>query len=373
MNIVIGNNSRTIQAGFGGDDAPRTVLPCVVGHYQQDLFEHMSIGDHSRSHLISYPVEDGIITNWEYMEQIWGHIFDNSFGTQRNVLLAETPLTYKPYREKLAQSMFETFNIPGLYLKNQDVLSLIASGNITGLVFDSGATNSRATPIFDGHALPQATCTTNIGGDDMTRLLVQDISNEQHHQLQTINELYRTNDIKENVCYVKGITEQPKSARQYMLPYSNIVTLTDSCYKCTEALFNPKLGGKPIDSIQDIINKAVRKCDKQVWRDLSDNIVLAGGNTMFEGLADRLTEEMNKISSIPVTITAPPDCNYLTWVGGSIFVSLSSMNDIWITNLYTEYGAGIVHCMCPPTAYSAESRLYSNISRKNAFIDVEIK
>jgi len=52
--------------------------------------------------------------------------------------------------------MFETFNVPSLYLAIQAVLALYSSGRTTGLVLDSGAGVTHTVPIYEGYALPHA-------------------------------------------------------------------------------------------------------------------------------------------------------------------------------------------------------------------------
>ena len=105
---------------------------------------------------LKYPVEHGIITNWNDMEKIWHHTMYIVAPEKRPVLLTEAPLNPNADREKMTQIMFETFNLPAMYVAIQAVLSLYASGRTTGMVMDSGDGVSHGVPVYEGYALPHA-------------------------------------------------------------------------------------------------------------------------------------------------------------------------------------------------------------------------
>lgn len=67
--------------------------------------------------------------------------------------------------------MFETFNVPSLYLAIQAVLALYSSGRTTGLVLDSGAGVTHTVPIYEGYALPHAVERNNFAGDSVNKYL----------------------------------------------------------------------------------------------------------------------------------------------------------------------------------------------------------
>merc|ERR1712065_126656 len=62
-------------------------------------------------------------------------------------------------------------------------------------------------------------------------------------------------------------------------------------------------------------------------------IVMSGGSTMFEGIAERLTKEMGALapSTMKIKVVAPPERKYSVWIGGSILSSLSTFQQMWIS------------------------------------------
>jgi actin len=69
--------------------------------------------------ILMYPIEHGIVTNWDDMEKIWHQTFYNELRVdpaEHPVLLTEAPMNPKVNREKMVALMFETFNAPSFYV-----------------------------------------------------------------------------------------------------------------------------------------------------------------------------------------------------------------------------------------------------------------
>jgi actin-related protein len=71
----------------------------------------------------------------------------------------------------MTEIMFETFNVPSLYIACQAVLALYSTGRTTGIVLDSGDGVTSTVPIYEGYALPHAIERNNFAGREVTQHL----------------------------------------------------------------------------------------------------------------------------------------------------------------------------------------------------------
>jgi len=319
-NIVIDNGSGVIKAGFSGDNQPCSKFPSIVGKPRSSK---QMIGTESKSEYIgdeaqkmrgvlnlSYPIESGIVNNWDLMEKVWNYCFTNELRVdpaEHKVLLTEAPLNPKANREKMTQIMFETFQVSGLYVAIQAVMSLYSNGRTTGLVVDSGDGVTHTVPVFEGFSIPHAVKKNYIAGraisSHMVNLLQADGIAEQGGKSAWL-QIVRT--IKEKECFIaldieatsKAAAGSSEHQKTFELPDGSTVNVNSPRFMAPEAIFNPGLikEGDETPGMHTMAYESIKDCDVDIRKDLYENVILSGGSTLYEGLPDRLSQELNALA-----------------------------------------------------------------------------
>ena len=369
--IVIDNGSGVVKAGYGGEEHPCCVFPSIIAKPKgQNIMltsagdgETVFIGDEAQQKrgicTIHYPIEHGIIQDWDDMKKIWGHTFDHELRdspSEHPVLLTEAPLNPKTNREQMASIMFEHYEVPAMYIQIQAVLSLYAAGRTTGIVVDSGDGVTHTVPIFEGYQIPHAIDKIMLAGRDLTTWM-QKILKDNNYNFDTGAEREIVRDMKEKMCFVsQDFDEDLKKAeggaeleKSYTLPDGNVCTFSSQRFRTPEYLFNPALNGKEFGGVHKLTFQSIMNCDLDVRKDLYGNIILSGGTTMFDGFGERLYKEMKELApaTMKVKVIASPDRKYMVWKGGSTLSTLSTFSSMWITRAdYEEYSASVIHRKC---------------------------
>jgi len=240
-------------------------------------------------------------------------------------------------------------------------MSLYAAGRTTGLVCDSGDGVSHTVPVYEGYSIPHAVQRMDIAGRRLTQYVQKLMKEVAGENLDSSSELEIVRDIKETLCYV---AEQPdgyatllqedqsSSAhhKSYTMPDKRVLQVPGQVrFGGPELLFRPDMDGMSCKSIQGICKDSIEASDVDVRKDLTKNIILSGGSTMYEGLAARLKNELE--ASLPagsdIRIVAEPSRKFSVWRGASTLCSLSSFDDSWVSAAdYEEHGFSVLHRKC---------------------------
>ncbi len=372
--LVLDIGSSVARGGFGSDDAPRAVFSTVVGRPKhRGVMVGMGrkdsyVGDEAFSKAgilgflaMAYPVQHGAVANWDDFEKVLHQTFYNELRVapeEHPLFMTESPaMQERGMRQKLTQIAFETFNVAALYLESSAVLSLLASGHTSGLVFESGEGITAATPVIKGRAIDVATQWAPCGGGDVTERLGKSISTNA----------MLSKRVKEKMCHVvQSVRTAADKSISYEMPDGTVATLGRELFMAPEVLFSYTTA--PVDwSVvrllllgiadsastlfrlpKDVLRLIVRLVNRRGWTDLIESalasctaaqrallggsVVLSGANTLLRGAAQRLQHELPR-----VRVVADTGREHLAWRGGSL---LSKRHDLeWKTaELYNEVG-----------------------------------
>ena len=362
--IVIHSGSGYISVGFAGDDAPRHTFPAVV----KRIGEHLFIGESALEHENpTYPIERGVITNWEDVTLLWEHAFEllRVDPTQHPVILTEAPLNSKADREKMAEIMMEDpattnlsdkcFGVPALYVANQAVLALYAANRNTGIVLDSSSGVTYAVPIYEWAVVPDSTIRLDLGSKELVNYLTQ-LLTERGYDFAAPDTQAMVKKIMDDICYVALNFEQemqiPNSNHEkpYQLLDGQVITIGNECFRCPEALFQPSFIGIGAAGIHEMIHNSIMNVDESIHQDLYANIILSGRTTLFSGMADRMLKEISVFAppTMTVNIIAAEDRDHSVWSGGSKLAALETFQQMWVSKQeYEVSGSSTVHRELP--------------------------
>ena len=130
-----------------------------------------------------------MVEDWEGIEKFWHKSIYNHLRCEpeeHRFILTEPPLNTPENREQMAEIMFETFGVKGLFIGVQATLALysqIASSeggltdlkpeDLTGLVIDSGDGVTHVFPVASGFTIGSCVKHIPLAGRDVTKFVHQ--------------------------------------------------------------------------------------------------------------------------------------------------------------------------------------------------------
>ncbi|XP_055488442.1 actin-like protein 7A [Leucoraja erinacea] len=362
--LMIDMGSGYIKAGFAGLPKPSATISSMVGRPMQ---RSAKTGDNRQENFVGReltapdelrlinPLRHGIVVDWDAAEAVLGYVLEKELQVRPEdhaVMVADPPLSPMTNREKIAELLFEIFNIPAIHITKQSMLSIYAYGCTSGLVVESGHGYSSVVPIHEGYIMPHITTTVDYAGNDLTKHLIK-LLNQSGHML-SMADYQLAEHIKQEYCYTaidfdaENRGEPKECTMHYELPDGKVITIGKEKIKCPEALFNPSLMGSREPGLHTITLNVINKCDSSIMEEMYRNILLCGGSTMFSGFRVRFQKELRKLAQdMNPQVQAIPERKYSVWYGGSILCCLKSFQQLWVSKKeYDERGPVAVYRKC---------------------------
>jgi len=390
--IVCDNGTGFVKCGYAGSSGsnfPQHTFPCLVGRpiiraaqriddievrrqQELELLNGVGVGDlmvgeeasKLRSLLeISYPIENGVVRNWEDMTHVWDYTFYQKMQVDPKnckILLTEPPMNPVKNRKKMFEVMFEKYGFHSSYIAIQAVLTLYAQGLMTGVVVDCGDGVTHICPVYDGYALPHLTRRLDIAGRDVTRYLIK-LLLLRGYAFNHTADFETVRMLKEKLCYTAYDLQQEQRLAQettyltetYTLPDGRVIKLGGERFEAPEALFQPHLINVEGQGIAELLFSTIQSADMDIRTELYRHIVLSGGSTMYPGLPSRLEREMKqlylervlkgdveKLAKFKIKIEDPPRRKEMVFIGGAVLADLmKDKPNFWLTKAdYEEVG-----------------------------------
>jgi len=347
------------------------------------------------------PLKNGLIEDWDTLEALWDYIFSEGLmidPSEHPLFVSECSWNTRNIREKLTELAFEKYQVQAFYVAKNAVLSAFSSGRSTGLILDSGGGTTSAVPVSDGYVLKKGIIKQNFGGEFLSQqaaTLIESLYNIKitpRYKIKKKNAVdagvpadfveydrpnttpsfhqYAMNQVmhefKETICqvsenpYREGILKgRPLKCYEFPNGYNNSFGIER--FKIPEIMIQPRefiiqKPNEPIDTtnllgMHELIYRSINLCDVDIRPNLYSNIVLTGGNTLFNGLMDRLNNELSVLApGVKIRIHASGNTSerrFGVWTGGSILSSLGTFHQLWISKKeYEEIGKSIVEKRC---------------------------
>eukprot|EP00045_Choanoeca_perplexa_P003568 m.31971 g.31971 ORF g.31971 m.31971 type:complete len:413 (-) comp12114_c0_seq1:1249-2487(-) len=384
------------KMGFAGNEEPSYIEPSAIavkeriGGTSKDGIEDLDfyIGDsamNASGYSTKYPVRHGIVEDWDLMEKFMEQVIFKYLRAEPEdhyFLLTEPPLNTPENREYTAEIMFESFNVPGLYIAVQAVLALAASWTsrhvgertLTGTVIDSGDGVTHVIPVAEGYVIGSCIKHIPIAGRDITKF-VQQLLRERELGIPPEQSLETAKAIKERYSYtcpdvVKEFAKYDQDPDKWIKQYTakNRVSKKEFSvdvgyerFLGPEIFFHPEFANPDYQtSISTLVDDVVQGCPIDVRRGLYKNIVLSGGSTMFKDFGKRLQRDVKRVvdqrlkvsaelsggklkpQAIETKVVTHSMQRYAVWFGGSMLASTPEFYQVCHTKAdYDEYGPSI--------------------------------
>ncbi|CAN7983732.1 unnamed protein product [Ixodes hexagonus] len=419
----------SVRAGYAGEDSPKAEIPSSVGvieeligdgtdadskelgattpQSQKKYFLDTTSIHVARANMdMSTFLKDGMVEDWDLFEKLLDYTYSRHIKSEPHlhpVLMSEAAWNARTKREKITEIMFEKYGVPAFFLVKNAVLAAFANGRSTGIVVDSGASQTSAIPVHDGYVLTQAVVKSPLAGDFISMQCKQFLEEQgidivptymlaskasafffssaeavkegeaprwtKKNNLPDVNKSWHNYMVKEVVqdfqSSVLQVLDSPYDKEtvenmptvHYEFPNGYNLDFGSERFMIPESLFDPTTIKAPVSGLSGVgvaVGVAVAVAVGVTARCiLYGSVTITGGNTLLQGFTERLNRDLSaktppsmRLKIISTNGTA--ERRFGAWIGGSILASLGTFQQMWISKQeYEEGGKSQVERKCP--------------------------
>ncbi len=359
------------KLGYAGNYEPDALIPTFIATQSNpqalasdaadlDFFIGQEATVPRATYNVDYPIREGVVSNWDNMEKylqrcIYQHL--RADPEEHYFLMTEPPLNTPENREYTAEIMFETFNVPGLYIAVQAVLALCASmlnlerheTEITGTVVDSGDGVTHIVPVVSGYVIGSCIKHIPMAGRTITDFIADQLR-ARNEPVPPEHILDVARRIKEMHCYVcsdlvKEYNKYDAAPDKNFVKYESVDKKTGKSYSVDvgyerflgpELFFNPEIFSSDFSvPLPDVLDQCIQACPIDTRKQLYNHITLSGGSTMFKNFTRRIERDVKRrveerhiynkerfpemeLKMLDVNVVTHSFQRFAVWFGGSM-------------------------------------------------------
>lgn len=277
-----------------------------------------------------YPMENGNLPDSEVLKPLILDVFSRMaiggfqrVATKLQLLVFSTVDQNRIY--DVCDELRELLGCRKLLAAYQQVLTLLFLGKHTGTVVDIGHTVSMITPIYQGFLLREHVVDTVTGSLYVTAALrrlfeeMAQTSSSYSDYAKIATDTQAIEYIKRNYCQVRPNPKDKKLPREWQYRRKDLnVSLGNVPWRAPEVLFDPTLIGIGDVGLIDAVVDSIEQTDMTIRRELSNDIILTGGGSLFLGLRERFEYEIKRrLPHLPVNVYALEDALTNAWSGAA--------------------------------------------------------
>jgi len=383
--IVFDLGSSSARVGWAGSDQPKFVESCFMGCKSSDgTIDPTPLRFSNNGRKYTEPIDPVRCVSyengrWTVDLEVLAPLTDalcysqrglNANAYERPIIMTRPSGADNAYKKIMFKHFMESVEVPAFFLGDTSVLSIYASGRVSGVCADLGASTTCVSVVEKGQVV--SSIDYPIGGDYIDQFMLSRLGDAINVPMTDMTEkfvqemrLVTIREIKHSACKCshhpipalqispagRSARGQRKSASSaslqspqsgntqqqsevYKLPDGTELDVSSVSDQAAELLFRSQDRDYP--GLTECVTEALSQTE-----DANPFLLLTGGSSHFHGLHTRLVHELENSEKVPLIFPFSQWTHraYSGFVGASMMASLSTFASLWVTPAsYSEHG-----------------------------------